>query len=431
MTALGIAASNCRVTKTHTQTQSSVSKAKVCKGALNRIVMEREETSTSFCKNVPSLLSSFVETFVDFSVSGLFLLPPPPSPPPLPTRLPSPRRLVAVGDLHGDLEKSKEALRIAGLIDAADRYVGGSATVVQIGDVLDRGGEELKILYFLEKLKREAARSGGRIITMNGNHEIMNVEGDFRYATESGVEEFRVWGEWFRIGNKMRSLCHGLETPKDPLEGVPMSFRGVRKEFLDGLRARVAALRPNGPISRRFLTQNVTVLVVGDSLFVHGGLLPHHVSYGLEKINKEVRDWINGSMGRFSPSYCQGRDAVVWLRKFSHEVEQNCDCSALEHVLSTVPGVKRMVMGHTIQTTGINGVCDDRAIRIDVGMSKGCGGGLPEVLEINGASGLRILTSNPLYLNKGNVSRSDVGTEQGIDFMVAERSGPRQVEVKA
>lgn len=235
----------------------------------NHIAMGSEEISTSLCEDIPNLLSSFVDTFVDFSVSGGLFLPPPPPPPPLPTRLPSPPRLVAIGDLHGDLEKSKEALRLAGLIDVADRYTGGSATVVQIGDVLDRGGDELKILYFLEKLKREAARRGGRIITMNGNHEIMNVEGDFRFATLPGVEEFRVWWEWFEIGNKMKTLCHGLENPKDPMEGIPSSFRGVREEFHDGFRARVAALRPNGPIAKRFLSQNVTVLVVGDSVFVH------------------------------------------------------------------------------------------------------------------------------------------------------------------
>ncbi|RDX85168.1 Shewanella-like protein phosphatase 2, partial [Mucuna pruriens] len=387
-----------------------------------------EETTTSLCKDIPNLLSSFADTFVDFSVSGLFLPPPPPTPPLLPTRLPAPCRLVAIGDLHGDLEKSKQALRLAGLIDAADRYVGGSATVVQVGDVLDRGGDELKILYFLEKLKREAEWSGGRIITMNGNHEIMNAEGDFRFATKSGVEEFRVWWEWFRIGNKIKSLCHGLETPKDPMVGVPSSFRGVRQEFHEGFRARVAALRPNGPIAKRFLSQNVTVLIVGDSIFVHGGLLPQHTSYGLEKINEEVRDWINGSTGRFSPEHCRGIDGVVWMRKFSRESEQDCDCSALEHVLATVPGVKRMVMGHTIQDVGINGVCNDKAIRIDVGLSKGCGDGLAEVLEINGNSGLRILTVNPLYQNKGKAAALDVGKEQGLGLLIGEHGGPRQVE---
>ncbi|KAK7395691.1 hypothetical protein VNO78_16257 [Psophocarpus tetragonolobus] len=388
--------------------------------------MAGEETSTSFCEDIPYLLSSFVDTFVDFSVSGLFLPPPPPSPDPLPTRLPSPHRLVAIGDLHGDLKKSKDALRLAGLIDAADRYVGGEATVVQVGDVLDRGGDELKILYFLEKLKREAARSGGRIITMNGNHEIMNVEGDFRFATKRGVEEFKVWWEWYRIGNEIKTLCHGLEKPSNPMEGLPSSFRGVREEFHDGFRARVAALRPNGPIAKRFLSQNVTVLVVGDSIFVHGGLLPQHSSHGLEKINEEVRDWVNGSTGRLPPEHCRGADGVVWVRKFSLGGEGDCDCSALEHVLSTVPGVKRMVMGHTIQTVGINGVCDDKAIRIDVGLSKGCGDGLPEVLEITANSGLRILTANPLYQNQ-----VDVGKDEGLGLLLGEHGGTRPVEVKA
>ncbi|KAL9322312.1 hypothetical protein ACSQ67_010365 [Phaseolus vulgaris] len=390
-----------------------------------------EEMSTTSCKDIPNLLSSFVDTFVDFSVSGLFLPPPPPSPPPLPTRLPSPPRLVAVGDLHGDLEKSKQALRLAGLIDAHDRYIGGSATVVQVGDVLDRGGEELKILYFLEKLKREAARSGGRIVTMHGNHEIMNVEGDFRFATESGVEEFRVWWEWFRAGNKIKSLCQGLEKPKDPMKGVPSSFRGVRKEFHDGFRARVAALRPNGPIATRFLSQNVTVLVVGDSIFVHGGLLPEHSSYGLEKINEEVRDWVKGLTGQLSPEYCRSADGLLWLRKFSRSKVPQCDCSALEHVLATVPGVKRMVMGHSIQRVGINGACDDKAIRIDVGLSKGCGDGLPEVLEISRNFGLRILTEDPLYQNKGNATMVDVGKEQGLGLLLGQQGGPKQVEVQA
>ncbi|KAL2576243.1 hypothetical protein AAZV13_16G064500 [Glycine max] len=75
---------------------------------------------------------------------------------------------------------------------------------------------------------------------------------------------------------------------------------------------------------------------------------------------------------------------------------------------------------------GINGICDNRAIWIDVGLSKGCGDGLPEVLEISGNSGLRILTANPLYQNKGNVD-DDVGKEQWL----GEHGGPRQVEVKA
>ena len=48
--------------------------------------------------------------------------------------------------------------------------------------MLDRGGDEIKILYFLERLWRQANKTGGKVITMNDNHEIMNVESDFWYV---------------------------------------------------------------------------------------------------------------------------------------------------------------------------------------------------------------------------------------------------------
>ncbi|KAJ0606270.1 putative calcineurin-like phosphoesterase domain, ApaH type [Helianthus annuus] len=354
--------------------------------------------SESNCKNLPTLLSSFVDTFVDFCVTGGLFLPPEPSPPPLQTTFPTPHRLIAIGDLHGDLNKSKQSLRLAGLIDSTDRWSGGSTTLVQVGDVLDRGGQELKILYFLEKLKCQAAMAGGNIITMNGNHEIMNVDGDFRYVTPSGLHEFKNWAYWFSVGNRMKSLCDGLELDKDLYDGVPFSFPGVKHEYVDGFRARIAALRPNGPIARRFLSKNLTVVVVGENVFVHGGMLPRHVVYGLERINEEVRDWISGVKERVASSLVRGRNSLVWLRIFSNEVVKDCDCGTLEHVLSTIPGARRMIMGHTIQEQGINGVCENRALRIDVGMSKGCINGLPEVLEISDGSGVRILTSNPMNM---------------------------------
>jgi hypothetical protein len=60
-------------------------------------------------------------------------------------------------------------------------------------------------------------------------------------------------------------------------------------------------------------------------------------------------------------------------------------------VLGMIPGAKRMVMGHTIQTVGINAVCSAQAVRVDVGLSRGCGNGLCEVLEINaGGTDVRV-----------------------------------------
>ena len=57
-------------------------------------------------------------------------------------------------------------------------------------------------------------------------------------------------------------------------------------------------------------------LQIGSTLFVHGGVLPNHAQYGLERINAESRAWMNGSLPQM-PSYLGGRQAVVWTRDFS------------------------------------------------------------------------------------------------------------------
>ncbi|KAL7230952.1 hypothetical protein ACSBR2_009262 [Camellia fascicularis] len=63
-------------------------------------------------KNPSHLLSSFIDIFVDFSVSGLFIpLNPNSNPSPsLQTTYFSLGHLITIGDIHGDLQKSKKAL---------------------------------------------------------------------------------------------------------------------------------------------------------------------------------------------------------------------------------------------------------------------------------------------------------------------------------
>jgi hypothetical protein len=36
------------------------------------------------------------------------------------------------------------------------------------------------------------------------------------------------------------------------------------------------------------------VLIVNDTVFAHGGLLPRHVEFGLERLNSSVADWMRG-----------------------------------------------------------------------------------------------------------------------------------------
>ena len=113
-----------------------------------------------------------------------------PAPPRESFRLPAADRIVAIGDLHGDLEATRAALRLGGAIDDQDHWIGGDLVVVQTGDQLDRGDQEQEILDLLDRLQQEAAASGGALHLLNGNHELMNARPDLRYVTEGGFADF-------------------------------------------------------------------------------------------------------------------------------------------------------------------------------------------------------------------------------------------------
>lgn len=64
-------------------------------------------------------------------------------------------------------------------------WTGGDTAVVQLGDILDRGDAEIATLMLLRQLGRQALEQGGAVHILNGNHESLNVCGDFRCAVTS------------------------------------------------------------------------------------------------------------------------------------------------------------------------------------------------------------------------------------------------------
>src|SRR5438045_902929 len=132
---------------------------------------------------------------------------------------PAPARIVAVGDLHGDYDAWEAIARAAGLVDAKGRWTGGNTTLVQVGDVPDRGPDSLKIIRQLMKLQREAPRSSGKVIAMVGNHEAMNMTGDLRYVHPGEYRAFtdrQSEGRRDRIYEANRAAIEAAYKVKDP-----------------------------------------------------------------------------------------------------------------------------------------------------------------------------------------------------------------------
>src|SRR5512138_2728203 len=89
-------------------------------------------------------------------------------------------RIVAIGDVHGAYPEFVSILQRTGLIDREGKWIGGSTSLVQVGDVIDRGRQSRQCLDLLMELERQAKRAGGRVIPLLGNHEVLNILGDYR-----------------------------------------------------------------------------------------------------------------------------------------------------------------------------------------------------------------------------------------------------------
>jgi hypothetical protein len=268
---------------------------------------------------------------------------------------PAPERVVAIGDLHGDVDAARRALRLAGAIDERDAWAGGKLVVVQTGDEIDRGDDDRKVLDLFEKLKGEASKSGGEVIALVGNHEVMNGQLDFRYVTRGAFSAF------------------SDVNPKDE------SVARESAQLESAQRGRASAFLPGGPYAQ-MLARRPVIARVGDAIFVHGGVLPKHVKFGLDAINDAARAWFLGETRSLSKEL-SSEDGPLWTRMYSAAPSRE-DCAHLHEALAALDA-KRMVMGHTVQKPDISPACDGKAWRIDVGMSKFYGGPI-EVLELRG-----------------------------------------------
>ena len=89
--------------------------------------------------------------------------------------IPWKKRIVAVGDLHGDLAHTLRVLRAAKIVDHRAQWIGKTATLIQTGDIVDRGTDTIALYRLFDTLRVQAAQTGGEVISLLGNHEVRKV----------------------------------------------------------------------------------------------------------------------------------------------------------------------------------------------------------------------------------------------------------------
>lgn len=213
-----------------------------------------------------------------------------------------PRRIVAVGDIHGAHDEFVGIMQAARLLDAERRWSGGNATFVQTGDYTDRGAGVRAVMDLLMTMEAQAAKAGGRAIVLLGNHELMNLLGEQRdvtpeiYATfadgESEARRERAWAHYEALATaraKARPVVPEVytKTKEAWMAAHPPGWLEYREAF-----------SPRGRYGKWLRDKRSTARVDG-TLFMHAGPDPLGAITDVDAIDPQIRQEI-ARMDRFT-----------------------------------------------------------------------------------------------------------------------------------
>lgn len=202
----------------------------------------------------------------------------------IPHIMPAKKRIIAIGDLHGDYELTLNCLKLAKVIDDDLNWIAKpkDTVVVQIGDQVDRcrplvgrkctdpkttandEGRDIDIINLFNDLDKKARKFKGAVISLLGNHEIMNVQGNMNYVSYEGLKQF--------------------EDEINPETG---------NKFESGMEARKYLFKRGNKYANLLACTRQTAVIIGSNLFVHAAIVPKLAKkYNVRDINVMVRKWL-------------------------------------------------------------------------------------------------------------------------------------------
>ncbi len=189
------------------------------------------------------------------------------------------KKIMAIGDLHGEFDTFKDFLINNKIIDINYNWTFGDGHLVLIGDIFDRGSKVNECFWLLYKLEVEAQQHDGEVHFIIGNHEVMEMSGDKRYLSKKYL----------------------------------FLFNKLKLNYTD-------AYDKNSELGRWLRTKNA-IIKINDILFVHGGLSNELVDRKLKinTINEVVKNIINRK--DMEPKtdierFILGSDGPLWYRGY-------------------------------------------------------------------------------------------------------------------
>ncbi len=176
-------------------------------------------------------------------------------------------RVIAIGDLHGDLDSLKQILLENKVIDRKGKWISGSDHLVLNGDLVNLGPQSFGLLNFVMDLEKQALASRGKVHAILGNHEVMLATGKFNLLS---LQDKKAFAEF-------------------AAPGTPYSSENL-----------YAALTGNSQYASWLRSQN-SIIRINRQIFVHAGLDTWMLNSDPAQINDHVRAWLKHFQMTLSP----------------------------------------------------------------------------------------------------------------------------------
>ncbi len=278
-------------------------------------------------------------------------------------------RVVAVGDVHGDKDALAAVLKMAGVIDAQERWTGGATHLVQVGDIPSRGPQTRQAFDLVMRLETEAAAAGGRVHCIIGNHDAGVIYGDLRNIIPEEYGEFRQPGSEQRLLKAYEQHLASLKQAGHlPSNAAELDY--LKKDWFErhppGFVEHREAFAPSGPYGS-WIRRHNAVIKINDTLFAHAGISPSFANRSQRSINTAIRSEL-ADPDRLLPGMTTNVQSPLWYRGLAEGDEKELR-PHVEAVLR-FHGVQRIVIGHTVTRTAIMPRHDGHVVDIDIGISR-------------------------------------------------------------